>query len=429
MIAILGFVVFGAACAFPGYEPRGCDDNPIVVRVPLTDAGDLSLGTFVEVLARSTDVPVAVPDTVLTLPVRGVAGGLTLRALEEALGPGVDLSVQADSVVATLDRTVHAPEGRSAWRTRLDALAARVKRDAALDRQLYGMKALRSYHPNDSARPTVLLIHGMNSNSGGFVHMVPLLEEAGYGVVVYDFPDNQDLDRSSPAFVRDWMEFRRRAQDKRPWSVVGHSMGCLLARWYVEGKDFAGDVSDLILIGPPNHGTVLARAQTLLQFIRGLQLLGQDEAGAMSTLGEGLGEAADDLLPKSDFLRRLNSEPRREGVRYRILAGNRGWLSAERRREIEGRIEGSARAAGVFGKLARLAVPDLSAQLDALTDGTGDGVVPLASTQLAGVDAPTVIPANHVELIRGPLLYPDPGPVACMPQLLEWLPRPAPAAP
>ena len=31
------------------------------------------------------------------------------------------------------------------------------------------------------------------------------------------------------------------------------------------------------------------------------------------------------------------------------------------------------------------------------------------------------IHANHVELVRGPLLYPDPGPVACMPVVLRWL--------
>ena len=29
--------------------------------------------------------------------------------------------------------------------------------------------------------------------------------------------------------------------------------------------------------------------------------------------------------------------------------------------------------------------------------------------------------ANHLELIRAPLLFPDPGPVASMPELLRWL--------
>jgi hypothetical protein len=48
----------------------------------------------------------------------------------------------------------------------------------------------------------------------------------------------------------------------------------------------------------------------------------------------------------------------------------------------------------------------------------------VARTKLAGVDDHVVMHANHAELIRAPLLYPDPGPVACMPYLLRWLPAP-----
>ena len=37
---------------------------------------------------------------------------------------------------------------------------------------------------------------------------------------------------------------------------------------------------------------------------------------------DGLGEAGADLEPHSDFLERLNARPRREGVKYTIIAGN-----------------------------------------------------------------------------------------------------------
>jgi hypothetical protein len=39
-----------------------------------------------------------------------------------------------------------------------------------------------------------------------------------------------------------------------------------------------------------------------------------------------------------------------------------------------------------------------------------------------------VIHANHAELIRAPLLFRDPGPVACMPYLLRWLKAPTPTS-
>ncbi|MBV8270628.1 MAG: hypothetical protein JO252_30230, partial [Planctomycetaceae bacterium] len=47
--------------------------------------------------------------------------------------------------------------------------------------------------------------------------------------------------------------------------------------------------------------------------------------------------------------------------------------------------------------------------------------VSVARTRLEGVADHVTIHANHAELIRAPLLYPDPGPVACMPHVLRWL--------
>ena len=43
-------------------------------------------------------------------------------------------------------------------------------------------------------------------------------------------------------------------------------------------------------------------------------------------------------------------------------------------------------------------------------------------TRLHGVKDHVVIHANHAELIRAPLLFPDPGPVACMPVLAQVAP-------
>ncbi len=63
-------------------------------------------------------------------------------------------------------------------------------------------------------------------------------------------------------------------------------------------------------------------------------------------------------------------------------------------------------------------LPDL---LDELTDGTGDGCVAVERTRLKGVADHVTIHANHAELIRAPMFFADPGPVACMPDLLRWL--------
>lgn len=290
-----------------------------------------------------------------------------------------------------------------------------------------GMHELASFKPNDAKRPTVCLIHGINSSSYSFVHMIPLLEEAGFGVVVYDFPFNQDLDVTCPRFVQDWQALREKTADKQPWAIVTHSMGGLLARFYVEGADYGGDVSRLVLIAPPNQGSSIAQAQTLLQIIQRLKAMDAKQNDALADVLRGVGESASDMRAGSAFLKRLNARNRRDGVVYSILAGDSGFITIDARKQIEAQTKLLTKGSGLLGGIGRMAAGDITAALDALADGTGDGCVTVASTKLDGVKDHQTIHANHVELIRGPLLYPDPGPVAAMPFVLERLNARTPA--
>lgn len=396
-------------------------DDLLTIVIPLETDGHIDLSALVTALARETETPIELPVLPLRLPTQGVSGGLTRTMLQSLLGDQITLAFGAKNLELSVSRAAFTKESMQAWKARLGALADRVRREAQIGRAAYGMRALPSYRPNDPSRPTVCLIHGMNSASGCFVHMIPLLEQAGYGVVLYDFPDNQDLDRTAPQFANDWAALRKQTGERAPWAIAAHSMGGLLAREYVEGERYADDVSTLVLIAPPNHGSALAKAQGILQLLQNVQGVNAAAAGSLVELGEGLGEAADDLVPGSAFLKRLNSRKRRASVKYHILAGDRGFLTKQARRDLDARMETATRAVGVFGKLARLATSSVTDQLDELTDGIGDGAVSVASTRLEGVAEPSMLHANHVELIRGPLLYPEPGPVACMPLVLEWL--------
>jgi pimeloyl-ACP methyl ester carboxylesterase len=253
--------------------------------------------------------------------------------------------------------------------------------------------------------------------------MIPWLEEAGYGIVVYDYPFNRSIAESCQCFARDWDKYRAEVKDKLPWSIVAHSMGALLARSLVEDEAApVRGVRSLILIAPVNQGSNLAKMQTLVQLMSGLQALnGKDKTKAMMNLSDGLGQAALDMLPGSPFLKSLNGRRRRRGLPYHIIAGDRGFLTREGRAEIEGRIDLLTRNTGIFGRLTQAAAADLPDLLVELSDGTGDGCVSVDRTRLDGVADHVTIHANHAELIRAPLLFPDPGPVACMPDLLRWL--------
>ena len=111
-------------------------------------------------------------------------------------------------MIITIDERSLALERRDEWKRQLGDLADRAQ-EAAQKRQSYGMRALQSYRSNDASRPTVCLVHGLNSSSGGFVHMIPWLEQAGYGIVIYDYPFNRSLDESCAGFARDWLAVRR----------------------------------------------------------------------------------------------------------------------------------------------------------------------------------------------------------------------------
>lgn len=402
--------------------PDTAGGGAVRVSVPFVEANEIDLADLVTRLSAATGLGVARPKAEVTLPVTGLAGDLGRKMLAASLGAEVRISVEGRALALTVDPALLAPERRPEWERRVRDLAREAEREARR-RMRYGLHALKSYRPNDPARPTVCLIHGVNSSSGGFVHTIPPIEEAGYGVVVFDFPYNRSLEDSCRRFARDWAAFRARVGETRPWAVMGHSMGCLVARDYVEGPAYRNDVSTLIMIAPVNQGSHLAKTQTLLQLVNSVRAVNDRRASdALAHLGDGLGEAAADMTPGSAFLKALNARPRRDGVTYHILAGDVGVIPAPARRQIEGQLDAAKRQGGVFGGLARLATGgDLSDRLDELTDGAGDGCVSVARTRLAGVTDHAVIHANHAELIRAPLLFADPGPVACMPYLLRWL--------
>ena len=392
------------------------------VEIPTGKSGEVHVADIVVRLGQASGVSLKRPAPDLTLSTQGLARALTKTLLSETLGPEVTITFRPATMVMTVDERILTVDRREEWLRRLGDLSDRAG-EAARHRQFYGMRALNSYRPNDPKRPTICLVHGLNSSSGGFVHMIPWLEEAGYGIVVYDYPFNRNIAESCQVFARDWGAFRGVANDKLPWSIVAHSMGALLARSLVEDETApALDVRSLILIAPVNQGSNLAKMQTVVQLMSGLQALnGKDKTKAMMNLSDGLGQAAVDMLPKSPFLKGLNGRRRRLGLPYHIMAGDRGFLTREGRAQIEGRIDLLTRNSGIFGRLTQAAAADLPDLLDELTDGTGDGCVSVERTRLEGVADHVTIHANHAELIRAPLLFPDPGPVACMPDLLRWL--------
>ena len=117
---------------------------------------------------------------------------------------------------------------------------------------------------------------------------------------------------------------------------------------------------------------------------------------------DGLGEAGRDLKPGSAFLKRLNARPRREGVKYTIIAGTQ----SPTRRVTANCLSATAnsiprRVSGLWG--VRHGKKSLAVAAERMrTKVTGsDGPVTVKSTRLEGVDDFVLVQADHATLYFG----------------------------
>jgi hypothetical protein len=136
------------------------------------------------------------------------------------------------------------------------------------------------------------------------------------------------------------------------------------------------------------------------------------------SLADGAGEAARDLLPGSDFLRRLNDRPHPALTTYTIVAGQLSPVSEEDLATLAQRVETLARSMGMEDTAgSRLA----TSMFQEAVRGIGDGVVSIESARLPGVADTVVVEANHLSMIVN-LFRSDSTPPA-IPIVLERLDR------
>ena len=134
-------------------------------------------------------------------------------------------------------------------------------------------------------------------------------------------------------------------------------MGALVARSYVEGEGRTDrDVASLILIAPVNQGAHVARIQPVYQTISSLFAINSKRTTqALAQLSDGIGQAADDLLPGSAFLKRINGGSRPPDVPYHILAGDSGLIPRDIRQQAQAQLEAASRENGLLGIFSRVA--------------------------------------------------------------------------
>lgn len=256
----------------------------------------------------------------------------------------------------------------------------------------------------------VLLVHGLDDPGWLWRDAIPALRGAGYSVARFDYPNDGPIADSADFLARELG--RLRESGVQHVDVIAHSMGGLVTRdvltraAYYDG-DGSGDderpaIDRLIMLGTPNGGSEWARIRTLSEIKEQVSRALRHDGSLLGSLGDGEGEAGEDLLPGSPYLDDLNARANATHTRYTIVAGRVSPVS-------EGDVDMITSAARMLADTAhppawlqaRLRATERSADhlFGELVRGVGDGCVTLDSAHLDGVDDVVVVEANHVSMI------------------------------
>ncbi len=334
-----------------------------------------------------------------SIPVTGVRGRAFLAGINHLFGPGVrlEISLHEGSEVGTAELTMD----RRALLATERRLKQRLKHEVQFFRpgqRQYGLTFDNGWEDTSPERTMVILIHGLQSTSEKIGGVLPAVRKLGHPCATFDYPNDQPLDASAALLAE---ELARLAADhpERKVTLLTHSMGGLVARAVVEDESRdPGNVTQLIMVAPPNHGSLLAHLAFGFDFLEYLN--GGRDRGAIerffAAIEDGLGEAPDDLKTTSPFLERLNRRPRNPNVRYTILLGTEAPLS---KTSLAG-LRRSLKKAGTRNRYVRFLGAKLDtylADLDEVLEGKGDGAVAVKRGRLEGVSDIEILPFDHLD--------------------------------
>jgi pimeloyl-ACP methyl ester carboxylesterase len=253
--------------------------------------------------------------------------------------------------------------------------------------------------PFDGRQKTLLLIHGLESNSQAMKPLGKALESCGYQVLYFEYGNDRALAQTGYELSQTLKILKTKYPLLR-LSIIAHSMGGLVSRHCLESPGLNPEnIKDLFLLGTPNKGSDIAIGQPLAELV--FETIPNLARGkALSQFSDGFGEAKSDLLPNSRFLKCLNSRPLAKGVNYFVIAGNRGVFDEESHSQLLSEIQRLLETQNFNPITKARIVSFLASSKDELLDGQGDGAVSLASALGIRPTASKTVARNHVQLLE-----------------------------
>ncbi len=234
----------------------------------------------------------------------------------------------------------------------------------------------------------VVLVHGLDDPGKVWMNLAPHLAQRGYPVWIMNYPDDQAIGESARLFRQELAQLH--AQGISEINIVAHSMGGLVSRDMLTRQMLpdAGrlpQVSKLIMVGTPNHGSELARFRLFSELRDHAVDLFNGRLEWMAWSFDGAGEAGIDLIPGSRFLRQLNARPQPAETRMVVIAAVLNKIDQGRLLSTSDNTHQSLQA--------------LIKAMQKIIDNVGDGLVTLESARLPGAEI-YVVEGNHLSMIR-----------------------------
>jgi hypothetical protein len=370
------------------------------IKIPLAD-GCISTRQVTRAIAEDLHFPEAMADELL-LPVdlsvdlRGLGGCVALQGLNAVLGDEFYLQAKDDALVVRVDLDKLPAD----WKQTSEALERfnEVAAPEAVARQNrhFGLELPANFDPQ---KPLVIVIHGMDGVEGDCRCLTNLMERDGEQSAIFSYPGERPIDESAQVLEAKLAQLHSRYPALHV-DLVTESMGGLVARDCLEELGCPGNVDRLIMIAPPNHGSTWAPWEFLLKAtVNASRWWNNPEWSPAWMVNEGICEAAIDLEPGSAFLQKLNAQPRRAGVKYTIIAGDRPPMDRFEANAVDWtRYLIPSNAIG--WSWMKSADNSLVAKEDRLlyTEESSDGPVSLESARLQGVSDFVAIPADHLAM-------------------------------
>ena len=234
-----------------------------------------------------------------------------------------------------------------------------------------------------AAQNVLLLIHGIIGDTDGMADGMRMATDAAGASLdqKFDLTLTYDYENLATPISKTAMELKRQLRDvglhehdDRRLTLLVHSMGGLVSRWFIEREGGDKVVDHLVMCGTPNIGSPFGKIDGARKISHALTTVAINTCPVFAPLGGALLYALnrskkltpclEQMNPNSDFIKTLNisDDP---GVRYTIVAGD----TREYQQESDGLVAKLIAKVGrglVFDTLYQDAAHDIAVSVDSI---------------------------------------------------------------